>query len=388
MATTALRGITWDHARGFDPLARGAQLFAELRPGARIEWQRRSLARFGEEPLLQLAEQFDLLVIDHPFCGEAAESGCLLDLSGLLPQSFLERLRRDSVGPSTESYWYGGALWALPTDAAAQVACYRPDLLTRLEMAPPARHADVIALGKHARARGLYLGLPLCPGDASCTLLSLLSNLGCRLGEQPDSPELDAATTLTALELLRELSSLCHPSCTSWSPIQTFEAMIATDEIVYVPYAFGYSNYARRGRPKPLRFANLAGPGSDARAGSLLGGAGCALSRGCRDVPLALEYLQFVHAEEHQRGAYFDAGGQPGLLSAWHDERLNEQAHRFFEGTLETLEKAYRRPRFPGFVPFLQQAGQLVLGHLRGSSDAAAVVDELRRAYARARSHD
>ncbi len=385
---SVLRGITWDHARGFDPLLQGAQLFAELRPGVRVEWQRRSLSHFGEQPLAQLAEKFDLLVIDHPFCGEAAESGCLLDLSRLLPSAFLERLRLDSVGPTTESYWYRGSVWALPTDAAAQVACYRPDLLMRLESAPPTRCEDVIALGRRARARGLYLALPLCPGDASCTLLSLLSNLGCRLSEQPDSPELDAATTLTALELLRELSALCHPSCTSWNPIQTYEAMTTSDEIVYVPYAFGYSNYARRGQRKPLRFTNVAGPGPDPVAGALLGGAGCALSRSCRDVPLALEYLQFVHAAEHQRGAYFDAGGQPGLLSAWCDQRLNEESSGFFSGTLETLHKAYRRPRFPGFVPFLQQTGTLVLGYLQGVSGAAAAVDELRRAYARARPHD
>ncbi len=386
MTLRTLRGITWDHARGFDPLVAGAKLFEELRPGTRIEWQSRSLSRFGDEPLAELAEQFDLVVIDHPFCGEAAESGCLLDLSTLLSSTFLERLRRDSVGPSTESYRYRGAVWALPTDAAAQVACYRPDLLTRLETTLPRRFEDVLTLGRRAHTRGLRLALPLCPGDASCVLLSLLASLGCRLGEEADGPDLDPQTTRAALECLLELWSLSHPSCTLWNPIQTFEAMTATDEIVYVPFAFGYSNYARHAGPRSLRFANVAGPGSDPTAGALLGGAGCALSRACRDVPLALEYLQLVHAEEHQRGAYFDAGGQPGLLSAWRDERLNREANGFFADTLETLQKAYRRPRFPGFVSFMRRAGELVSGYLSDGKAQATLVEELRLAYAQARS--
>jgi multiple sugar transport system substrate-binding protein len=384
--SATLRGITWDHARGFDPLAHGARLFAQHRSGVNLIWERRSLARFGDEPLERLAQEFDLLVIDHPFCGAAAENGCLLELSPLLPPHEWERLLRDSVGPSTESYFYAGGRWALPTDAAAQVASYRPDLIERLGCEVPVRHGDVVSLGDHARRHGLNLATPLAPQDAICAFLSLLANLGAPLAEDRDSAHLDPIAADNALGVLEQLRALSHPASIDWNPIRAYETMTSSDEIAYVPLAFGYSNYARSNITKPLRFRAMAGPGPDPAAGGLLGGAGCAISAGCRDVPLAVEYLRFVHAAEHQRGAYFDAGGQPGLCSAWLDERLNQETQRFFLDTLEAMKKAHRRPRWRGFVPFMQQAGELIHRHLREGGDRRKLLEALVTGYERARS--
>lgn len=381
----SLRGITWDHPRGFDPLCEGARTFVARNPTISIEWERRSLSRFGAEPIQALCERFDLVVIDHPFCGEASSSRCLMDLSTLLPHDLVQSLRGDSVGPSTDSYRYGGAVWALPTDAAAQVASYRPDLLDRLEAEVPRTFEDVLSLARRARTRGLSVAVPLCPDDAACVLFTLLANLGCRPREEPSSDGLDPGVAEEALSRLAELASVCHPSSTKWDPIRTYEAMTTGDEIAYVPFAFGYSNYARRSTKKPLGFANIAGPGKDAQAGALLGGAGCAVSRSCRDVPLAIEYLSFVHSSEHQRGTYFDAGGQPGLLSAWQDERINHESGRFFLDTLETLQKSYRRPRFAGFVPFMKRTGELVHHLLVEGNDPRELAAILGRTFEEAR---
>ncbi len=385
MTRQALRGMTWDHARGFDPLHASVPLFEAQEPSLTVEWQRRSLSRFGAEPLQTLAERFDLLVIDHPFCGAAAKSQCLLDLSSLLQPALLEELRKDSVGPSTESYYYQGGIWALPTDAAAQVAAYRPDLLLQLKAQVPRNFAEVIALGQRARARDLWLGLPLCPGDAICTLLSLLANLGDRPSEDASYSGLDGKLVDEALARLWELKTLSHPSCTDSDPIRTYAAMTTTDEIVYVPFAFGYTNYARRGLEKPLRFCNIAGPGEDPSAGALLGGAGTAISRSCRDVAAAVRYLAFLHSAQHQRGAYFAHGGQPGRLSAWLDARNNQESGRFFLDTLETLTKAYRRPRLPGFVPFMEHAGPAIHRWLCTGGARPALVETLRRKFDEAR---
>ena len=40
----------------------------------------RSLEAFGDQPLEDVADQYDLIVIDHPFCGRAERTGCLTPL--------------------------------------------------------------------------------------------------------------------------------------------------------------------------------------------------------------------------------------------------------------------------------------------------------------------
>jgi multiple sugar transport system substrate-binding protein len=72
-----LRGITWNHPRGLDPLLAASDVYADLVTGVRVEWTTRSLSGFGEDPLIDLAASYDLLIIDHPFVGDAAASRCL-----------------------------------------------------------------------------------------------------------------------------------------------------------------------------------------------------------------------------------------------------------------------------------------------------------------------
>ncbi len=70
----ALRGITWDHPRGYQPLAASADPYA-AEFGVRVTWDRRSLKDFGDAPIDLLAADYDLLIIDHPHMGLAAEAG-------------------------------------------------------------------------------------------------------------------------------------------------------------------------------------------------------------------------------------------------------------------------------------------------------------------------
>jgi multiple sugar transport system substrate-binding protein len=162
--------------------------------------------------------------------------------------------------------------------------------------------------------------------------------------------------------------------------------MAAGDEIVYVPFGFGYTNYSRAGVKVPIRYANIAGPGPDPAAGAILGGAGCAISAKCKDVEAAVEYLTWMHQPEHQAGAYFENGGQPGLRSAWTSAEDDREAGGFFSGTLETLDKTYLRPRFDGFIPAFEHPGELVHRYLTGDGiTRAEIVRSSNEAYARAR---
>ena len=51
-----------------------------------------------------------------------------------------------------------------------------------------------------------------------------------------------------------------------------------------------------------------------------------------------------------RRNLYFTSGGQPGYRKAWLDEEVNRVSNRFFDDTLETLDGAYLRPRFNGYL--------------------------------------
>src|SRR5947209_4918187 len=97
-----LSGITWDHTRGYVPMVATAQRFCETHPDLDIRWEKRSLQAFGDCPLEKLAENFDLLVIDHPFVGAAAALGTLAPLDYYLADSFLKDQAQNSVGKSHE----------------------------------------------------------------------------------------------------------------------------------------------------------------------------------------------------------------------------------------------------------------------------------------------
>ena len=189
----------------------------------------------------------------------------------------------------------------------------------------PTSFAETLSLAKAAQAAGKAIATPACPTDAMSLILSFTANLGQPLGDEPGN-FWDRRALGEAFAYVEELVGASHPSSLGWNPIQTYDAMSGGDDIVYVSYAFGYSNYSRIGVAKPILFANVAGPGQDPKAGALLGGAGCAVTKSASDLEAIGRYLRFVHDPAHQRGAYFDEGGQPGSRSAWLDARVNERS--------------------------------------------------------------
>jgi multiple sugar transport system substrate-binding protein len=280
MTERVLKGIAWDHDRGYGCLAGTAAAFSADHPDIRVEWSVRSLRDFGEGPLDTLADTYDLIIVDHPFSGHAKATGVLIDLRLHLSSEEIEALENNSVGKSTVSYHYEGGIFGLPTDAAAQIASYRPDLMTDLGAQVPQNHGEVLALAESARAKGKRIATPACPIDALCLVLTFAANLDHPLGPDEDrfiSPEI----LETVLGHVEELVAASDPRSIGWNPIQMYDEMAASDDIVYCPYAFGYSNYARKNRGKPILAANIAGPGADPHRGSLLGGAGLYLVEKC-----------------------------------------------------------------------------------------------------------
>ena len=376
-----LKGLTWGHPRGYAPLLGGAPEYEKQHPQIKLHWDRRTLREFGEAPIEQYLDRYDLLIVDHPFVGFAAAHGALVDLASSISEADKHRFAADSVGPSWESYRYGGGLWALPIDAATQVASYRPDLLLALSPAVPDTLDGVLELGKKARKAGKCIVVPACPTDAISLFFTLSANLGYPI---PEDRELfvDDSVATEVLDRLHALIALAHPKSLEWNPIQVYDFMISSSDAVYCPYGFGYSNYSRVGNSVRLKFTNAPAAGQRGCAGTMLGGTGVAISKQSAHPSEAIAYAKWLVGPEHQRGTYFREGGQPASLAAWTDSSVNATADGFFSGTLQTLQTAYLRPRFDGFVRFFEAAGIEINHCLRGEVKDAALIRWLNDRYA------
>ncbi|WP_188189931.1 hypothetical protein [Nonomuraea sp. SYSU D8015] len=114
-----MRGLTWDHPRGYAPLDELTRL--DLAGGnpygdvpEPIEWDRQPLEGFESEPIAKLCETYDVLVIDHPGLGAAVDA--LVPMEELFEPDELAAFQAGSVGRTWESYHLGGRQWALPLD--------------------------------------------------------------------------------------------------------------------------------------------------------------------------------------------------------------------------------------------------------------------------------
>jgi multiple sugar transport system substrate-binding protein len=372
-----LRGITWKHDRGLAPLLATAKHFCGQHPDLTIEWEARSLQEFGEGTVQVLADNYDLVIIDHPYMGQVAEEKCFLPLDEHFTPVQLRDLERDSVGPSYRSYYFAGQQWALPVDAAAQVAGYRADLLEVNGFKVPQTWEEVLDLAKFRRG---FVSPALSPLDSLMCFFTLCSNLGeppFTLTDKPFANEIGEQ----ALERLRVLAENSFEGALSANPIAIWERMSSSNDIAYCPLAFGYSNYARNGyRSKLVSFAPIPSSGRGS-VGATLGGAGVSISASCRLRDLALEYVSWLTGKECQRTLYVESGGQPASRAAWRDAHANELANGYFAATLPVLENAWLRPRFSGFEYFQVKALTLVSQFLRADLSCRKTLNQLDELY-------
>lgn len=370
-----LRGMTWKHTRGLAPMVATAVRFREAHPEVWIEWEARSLSEFGEAPVGNLAAQYDLVVLDHPYIGELAQGGCFVALDEHLPAEQLRDFAADSTGASYFTYQMGGHQWALAIDAAAQVAGWRADLLEREGLSVPNTWDDLFRI---AQVRPGFVSLPLWPLDTLMCFFTLCANAGHPCFTEPDRL-VRRESGEYALEMLRRLRDCAAPQAATENPIAVWERMSTTDEIAYCPLAFGYSNYARMGyRAQRVSFGLIPSAASGP-IGATLGGAGLAISARCEHREIALEYAGWVASRACQRSLYVESGGQPGSRAAWLDESANACANGYFRATLPVLEEAFVRPRHAGFVQFQNLAAEALMRFLTGDVSAEETLGELDR---------
>jgi multiple sugar transport system substrate-binding protein len=375
--TVRLTGIAWDHSRAFPPLVATAQRYEEIHPGVRIHWEKRTLDEFGHTPIDELAPRFDLMVIDHPWAGDAFEKNLAQDLKQLIPPAKLDALSQNSIGLAFESYCYDGRLLALPIDAAAPAASWRPDLLERAGASVPNTWAETVAL-----ARRKLAVIPAFNADLFLHFVMLVKALGAE-------PFADHGTIApraimqAAVDLLRELTEPMPREIFDWNPIQIAERMTATDDFAWNAFAYTYNNYARPGFARSrLRFGSLVslepkGP----RLRGVLGGTGLAISPHCSNMETAIDYALFLANGEIQKTLYLQAGGQPSHTAAWEDKFADTVCGGFFGETRVAQEHAFVRPRYSGYVPLQTSGGRALQETLRDGRAVEPVLDDLDALY-------
>lgn len=335
----SLKGMTWDHPRGYAGLEAAAEQF-EAEHGVSIKWDRRSLQAFADASIDRLAQSYDLIVLDHPHVGLIAETGSLLPL--VQPDDG----KAGSLGGSLESYVWKDELWAYPVDAACQVAVKRPDL--------GARELPNWETAFDATPSEFKLVTPLLPVDAFDMMMTLVAGRGEEVLPHSDTRFTSDDSGLLALKVLKSLYRLGPSEATTWNPIRVLEAMSSTDEFAYSPCLFGYINYARPGyKLHQLGYCDLPSfRGSSLKRG-ILGGAGIGVSSYTTHPDVARSFARWVASEPVQSSVYLENEGQPAHSATWSNKGTDPRYAGFLQGARATMDAAWTRPRdiwFLGFV--------------------------------------
>ncbi|MEM6464247.1 MAG: ABC transporter substrate-binding protein [Pseudomonadota bacterium] len=368
------KALTWDHPRGLNALVAAAENLDEARHGIAIDWEKQPLEGFESHPIGDLCSRYDIVIIDHPHVGEAVEGGCLTPLEDVLPASAIEQVKQNTIGPSFESYFFSGQHWALPLDSATQVMAARIDLLSGNL---PKSWQQVLEYG---RQHGKLL-LSLAGPHAVLTYFSLCAAQRNLRTDDNASVLFDQSIAVPAIEMLLELARFGAPQSYEWNPIEILTAMSETDDFVLCPLVFGYVNYSDPRSAKPVRFFDAPAWGNGQRPGSTLGGTGIAITRRCKVTPQLIEHLLWLMSENVQHGLIPSNQGQPSRRSAWFDPSVNQFWGGFYRETAKSIESAFIRPRYSGYISFQTQASQVLRDELAGGGEPVKILTRLRNLF-------
>ncbi len=368
-----LKGMTWDHSRGFDPMVATSKKFQEIHNNqVSIVWDKRPLQAFADRPIEEMTEDYDLIVIDYPHVGEVASKGLLQNLDLPKYENQILELKNQSVGKSHESYFINNKQWALAIDAASQTACYREDLIASY----PLNWNALIGLAQNNKV--LW---PLKPVHAISSFYSIYNNLTEELiPEHKDFIKKDFG--VKALEMMKLVSSELIKDCFTMDPIQTAELMTETNDFYYCPYIYGFSNYSRKNyRKNILKYINVMDLSGKGPSGTHVGGTGIAVSNESKNKDFALEYAFWIAGANCQKSLFYESGGQPGNSEAWENQKINQETNDFFRATRKTLDLAWVRPRHNGYMEFQDKSGDIINEYLQSEISAESVCEKLSDMY-------
>lgn len=355
------------------PLHALAEVLHDRRGEEVVRWNTRSLKSFAEDPLDLFADEYDLIVFDYPFAGEALAKGWLLPLETLLPPETLAARRSGCVGRTYDSYLWNGQLAALPIDAATHVSAWREDLLEAAGLAVPKDWDETLAL---ARSGG-KVAMPLTPTAVWGALIDFCANAGAT-PMRGDGAAFDRSAATAGYERIAELAALVPSWCFTSSPVAILNRMSADDEIAYCPLTYGYSIYSVDGyAAHPVRFGDIALWPSDSSDGAILGGAGVGVSARSRDPEAAARLAAWLTSDEVQAGLYAQFGGQPAAAAAWDRPLVDQLTDGFYSRTRASMDGCYHRPNRPGFHSFQTRSANALQALLRDGGDIGRVLDAI-----------
>jgi multiple sugar transport system substrate-binding protein len=222
--------------------------------------------------------------------------------------------------------------------------------------------------------------MPGFPADLFLNLMGMCASRGGCATSEDRLFDPDVATL--CLEELRELASYMPATIYDMNPISLYEAIAASDEFAYCPFAYTYSNYSRSGfAPNPLLFANPVPLKDGTPLRTVLGGTGIAVSAECAYQETAIAFCLFVAGRDCQSHLYGMCGGQPASRTAWQNPLLNRISGNFFERTLVSIESAYVRPRYPGYIALQRSAGAPIADFLRGKATVTQTLKSVDHLY-------
>lgn len=376
-STTQLKGMTWSDPRGYDPIVAASDAFEKTHPGASLTWDKRSLQGFESTPVDELAEKYDLMIIDHPHVGAVARRGCLLPLDEWMAENDLVALANETVGKSFVSYAIDGHQWALPVDAATQVQAHRPDL--------SARAVSWDDVKRHARAGRVIL--PTRPPHSLMCIYTLAANIGHPCGSG-NAQLLDPNVLLRVFEELKSVTDHIDPACFGMDPIAALD-MLATDGTLWLaPFTYLYKGYSNAGyRAHRLAFTDIPALGRFGPVGSALGGTGIAVSSRTTSPEACVSFASWVASAECQSDLYANANGQPGNAVAWGSAAVNAPVLDAYWNTRLTHEAAWLRPRHDGYMEFQEEASQIVNAALMDQVALSDAVKKINQAFAQSFRH-
>ena len=298
-----------------------------------MSWSRRSLRDFGVQPVGGAGRDATTSwCIDHPFCGPGAGDRLPARPRGRCSRPTSTRCsgaRASARRPAPTTM--AAASGACRPTPPRQVASYRPDLLAGLGAAPAADR------GRRARARPQGAAGRQVAGAA-------VGRQRRRLPRRRRSRPISAARSARRddrmlagrvfdavldylAELRRALPSRARPRC---NPIAIYDAMSSGDEIVYVPFGFGYVNYSRaRGAaaasaspPSPARARTRGGRHPRRRRLRHLRRAAPTI-----DAAVTLSHLAAPAGAPGRRLCPATAASR-GLRAAWTDPEVDREARR------------------------------------------------------------
>lgn len=373
-----LKGIAWDHPRGYEPLIAASKEYKKHNSDVNIKWDVRSLKEFGDMPIEQLIERYDLITIDHPYMGQAHKSGLLLKLEEHLSDEKLKNMEAEALGKCFSIYHYNQHLYATPIDAAALVAAYRKDKFAELGVKIPFSRQELKRFCKQLPS-DYKVAWALCPTDIWCTFLSLCAQ---NVGEGFISERtINAQVGTDVLDEIKSYLDFLHPDSLKWNPIQILDKMGAEDEIIYCPYLFGYTNYSREGYSKNLLHFTNSPIGQRENISTIMGGVGLAVSALTKQPEVASDFAQYVAGAQIQSGIFTEKGGQPANRKAWENENNNVLCGDFFNDTKQTIQNAYIRPQHPGWNEFQEHCADLIHEGILKNTASEVIMKQLNDLY-------